>query len=55
MKEKTYKEQKTEATRGKKRFLERLAETRDADKEIDNYLKEDEFGFDEREQLTNYK
>jgi hypothetical protein len=38
---KSYKEQKTEAERGKKRYLERLAETRDANKEIEDFVNED--------------
>lgn len=45
-KEKTYKEKLTEDTRGKKRFLERLADDEEALKEIQEFL-------EGREQLDN--
>jgi hypothetical protein len=34
---KTYKEKETEKQRGKKRYLERLVEEQEAEKEIDTY------------------
>lgn len=37
MKEKTYKERETEKLRGKKRFIERQAEDREANKEIADF------------------
>ncbi len=40
-KEKTYKEQANEATRGRKRYIERLVETREAEKQIKDYENED--------------
>ncbi len=38
---KTYKEIENEKKRGRKRFLERIAETKDADKEIREFCPED--------------
>lgn len=40
-KPKNFKEQQNEATRGKKRYLERLAQTREADKELKEFINED--------------
>lgn len=37
MKEKSYKERETEVTRGKRRYLERLEQTRIANEEIEDY------------------
>ena len=37
-KQKSYKEEHNEQTRGRKRFLERLQETKDAEEEIDEYV-----------------
>lgn len=37
MKEKTWKEQQTEQQRGRKRYIERLEQTREANKEIEEY------------------
>lgn len=44
-KEKTYKEKETEQQRGKKRFIERVAEDKEAKQEIEDYLDgRNEFG-----------
>jgi hypothetical protein len=37
---KTYKEKDTEKTRGKKRFLERVVEEKEADQEIEQFKEE---------------
>jgi hypothetical protein len=47
-KEKSYKERQNEQERGKKRFLERIAQEEEATKEIKQYKKEEET-FPERE------
>lgn len=41
MKQRTFKEQDTDARLGRKRFLERMAQTRDAEKEIKEYTEEE--------------
>ena len=40
MKQKSYKEIDNEKTRGKKRYLERVVEEHEAQREIDNYKEE---------------
>jgi hypothetical protein len=37
-KQKSYKEETTEQTRGRKRYLERIQETKDAEEEIDSFI-----------------
>jgi len=37
VKEKTWKEKETESLRGKRRYLERLEQTREANKEIEDF------------------
>lgn len=41
-KEKTYKEKENEEKRGKKRFLERMVEDKEAQEEIESFLKHKE-------------
>lgn len=41
MKEKSWKEQQTETQRGRKRYIERLEQTREANKEIEEFGYED--------------
>jgi hypothetical protein len=49
---KTYKEIENEKSRGKKRFLERIAETKDAEKEIKEYVPDErEFPSPEQERI----
>ncbi len=50
MKNKTYKEKETEKQRGKKRYLERIVEEQEADKEIEQYEKEEKPTFPERDE-----
>lgn len=52
-KEKSYKEQATESSRGKKRYIERIAEEREAEKLIKEYEKEEEREIDP--EPINYK
>lgn len=51
-KEKSYKEQKTEKERGKKRYIERLVETKEAEQHIQEYLDSPEEEEKENENRT---
>ncbi len=52
---KDWKELKQEEKRGKKRFLERLAQTRDADKEIEEYELPPHEEYPENDTRPNFK
>jgi hypothetical protein len=50
LKEKSYKEKEMEKRRGKRRYLERIAEEEEADKDIKNYQQEDKPNYPEPEE-----